>query len=84
MRNSVIEPYEEVANAIIIQAVTDYRAALRGEGYRHRSPEKIIKECESFFRSYYFSLLTKVSGEFIIEQVRKEAKNERNTHSTNS
>ena len=66
--------YQEIANAIVAQAATDYRNALAGEGYRHMSPARAASDCERFFRSSYFSMLTKVSGEYIIEQIQKEAR----------
>lgn len=70
------EWYQELANGIVLRAVEDYRKALDGNVYSknfgHKSPEYIIKECEKFFRSSYFRLLTKVSGEYLIEKLRQE------------
>lgn len=68
------DSYENLANAIVIQAVNDYRAALDGQGYDHKSPAVVIKEIEKFFRSSFFRMLTKVKGEYLIEQLRKEHK----------
>lgn len=68
--------YQELANGIVSQAVTDYRNALDGKVYSKNfgrtTPEYIIADCERFFRSKYFQLLTKVSGEYLIEKLRKE------------
>ena len=36
------------------------------------SSEYIIGECERFFRSKYFHLLTKVDGEYLIQKIRRE------------
>ena len=72
MQNGVIEPYQELANAIVLQTVTDYRRALAGISYCGKSPECVVAECERFFRSYYFTILTKVSGEYLIDKIRKE------------
>ena len=74
--------YQEVANAIVIQATKDYRNALAGRGYKSKSPEEVVRECEEFFRSDYYSRLTKVSGEYLIEQLRKEVKDERQSNPT--
>lgn len=65
--------YHELANAIILQAVSDYRNALDGISYdlRH-SPEKIIKDIEKFFRSDYFEILTRVKGEYLIDRLKQE------------
>lgn len=78
-----MNPYYELANAIIAKAVEDYRRALKGERVTHASPETTIKECEGFFRSDWYMILTKVSGELIIERVRREV-NGSNTHTANN
>ena len=57
-------PYENLANAIIVQAVKDYRQT--------RNPADRAT-LERFFRSEWFSILTKLDGEALIEQLRKEA-----------
>ena len=84
MRDCVIDPYQELYNAIILQAVTDYRKALIGDGYDNKSSEDVVMECERFFRSNYFALLTKVSGEYLIEKIRKEVEDERHSNSTDT
>ena len=78
--------YQDLANAIVLKAVEDYRNALDGNSYhRYKSPEDIIEECETFFRSSWFKILTKVNGKYLIEQLKKEhlenerSKNENNT-----
>ena len=83
------EPYkrdkwvDEVAGAIILQAAKDYRSALRGETVDHKAPEIMIKECEKFFRSEWFSLLTKLKGETLIRKLQEEYRDECNTRSAN-
>jgi hypothetical protein len=64
--------YRNLANAIILQAVKDYRDALNGISYDHHSPEKIIKDIEKFFHSSYFEVLTKVKGEYILDRLKQE------------
>ena len=64
----------DLANAIIIQAAKDYRAALRRQ---RRNPDseaarRVISEVERFFRSKWFTCLTEVKGEYLIERIRKE------------
>lgn len=66
-----LEPYYRLSNAVIEQAVKDYRMALRGYGTSGKSPEGIITDCEAFFRSELFMLMTNVDGETIIELVHK-------------
>ena len=57
------EPYHALINAIILQAVKDYRTALDDENTSG------IAECERFFRSDWFTFLTAVDGEIIIRQI---------------
>ncbi len=58
-----MNPYENLANAIILQAVKDYRL-------NDREPE--LQEIERFFRSGWFGVLSKVDPEYLIRQLRKE------------
>ncbi len=64
------EQYNELANAIVLQAVEDYREALWLRDTR------TISECERFFKSKWFIFLTNVKGEFLIEKLRAELKEE--------
>ena len=65
------DPYENLANAIIIQAAKDYRHALKVPG--KPGNVKKIEECERFFRSQWLRLLTAIDGEALVEELRKEA-----------
>lgn len=59
------ENYKELANAIVLQAVRDYRAALSKDNiYRVRALEK-------FFRSDWFKVLCELNGEMIIEKIKE-------------
>lgn len=60
--------YEELANAIILQAVKDYRLS---------DDELELKEIERFFRSGWFGVLSKVDPEFLIQSLQKEKQNDR-------
>lgn len=76
MRTVKIEQaYQNLANAIVIQAADDYRNALDGktyDRYNHTTPERIIKECKRFFHSSWYRMLTKIDGDFLIEQLDRE------------
>jgi hypothetical protein len=64
--------YENLANAIVLQAVKDYRAAKRtGNSGR-------IASIRRFFRSDWFGTLTDVDGEYLIRKLDKEAENDKN------
>lgn len=66
--------YEALANAIIIQAVKDFRAAYK----RHLiSPEdakanKDIREITRFFCSQYFEALSDLDGPALLHQLMRE------------
>ncbi len=62
-----VDPWEELANAIILQAVKDYRKALR-----EIASERTVTECEKFFRSQWFRVLTAIDGEMLIRKLREE------------
>ena len=72
-KNLAENPYERLANAIIVQASKDYMASLRKKkrNPRSASAEHDIKECERFFRSGWCQALTSVDGEYLIAKLRK-------------
>ena len=67
-------PYENIANAIILMAVKDYRSALKKLKKRpNYEPAKIIKnEVERFFRSDWYRELTSVDGNVLIKKLQAE------------
>ena len=77
----MMNPYKELANAIVEQAVDDYRRALRGMTCygSYTSSEKMVEDCENFFRSDYFHLLTDTDPELLITKLQEEYKNECNS-----
>lgn len=71
---SDITKYENLANAIILQAVKDYRVALKCLKVNPRNKTAIADkdEIERFFRSDWFSVLTSVDGEMLIRSLNME------------
>lgn len=69
-----ITKYEDLANAIILQAVDDYRDALaRLGGFPHdHGSQRSRAEIECFFRSKWFSVLTAIDPETLIQKLRSE------------
>ena len=57
-KNSNLNPYEELANAIVLQAVRDYREAVKklSRGRKNHDAQDTKEECLRFFRSKWFSL----------------------------
>lgn len=63
---------ENLCNAIILSAVNDYRKARCGERIAGKEPWWVIRECERFFLSEWFSILTKVDGKTLLEALKRE------------
>jgi len=61
--NSTVSPYEDLASAIILRAVKDYRRS-----YNSRELEDI----ERFFRSDWLGVLTNIDGKMLIRRLREE------------
>lgn len=62
------EPYRLLAGAIVLQAVKDYRKALKYDA------ETVKYECRRFFRSEWFKALTTIDGERLISELESEVR----------
>ena len=73
-KNLAKDPYERLANAIVLQAVSDYRVALKKIKAHPKNREAISEalEIEKFFRSGWYSILTDVDGEYLIRRLQDE------------
>jgi hypothetical protein len=73
-KNLAEDPYERLANAIVLQAVSDYRVALKKIKAHPKNREAIREalEIEKFFRSGWYSILTDVDGEYLIRRLQDE------------
>lgn len=68
------EPYEELANAIVLQAVKDYRDS-RKKLKRHPKNEaakNMLADCEEFFCSDRFGMFTKIDGKTLLRRLKEE------------
>jgi len=74
-----MSPYESLANAIVLNAVEDYREALRilSLNPNNNFAAGEIKNIEKFFRSGYFRILTKLDPEMLINRLNSERKEAR-------
>ena len=68
------DPYERLAEAIVVTAAKDYREAARKlkRKRNNKAALKEVKEIEGFFRSDWFRQLSALDGEYILEKLRKE------------
>ena len=70
----MIDNYNNLANAIILQAVKDYRKALRtfSMNPNNRSAQYERRRIEQFFRSSWFGVLTSIDPEMLIAKLKTE------------
>ena len=73
-----MNPYENLSNAIIEQAVKDYRDDLlflktyiSEDNYKYRKHLSSKVELEKFFHSGLFSTLTNLDGDYLMKRVQK-------------
>lgn len=69
-----LQPYEVLFNAVIMQAVRDYRDARRRLKRKpdDREASASMQEVTRFFHSDYFSLLTRLDGPSILQRLMEE------------
>jgi len=68
--------YEKLTNAIVSQAVKDYRKALKVLKKHPRNGTALYtkREVECFFRSDWYALLTSVDPEMLIRTLKEEVR----------
>ena len=66
--------YEALGNAVLLQAVKDYREAVHklSRGKKNTNAESTKQECERFFQSPYFNVFTQLDGKALLSQLEKE------------
>lgn len=69
-----LSPYEALGNAVVLQAVKDYREAVHklSRGKKNTNAESTKQECERFFQSPYFNVFTQLDGKVLLSQLEKE------------
>lgn len=73
MRNG----WDLLAEAIILQAVQDYRALGRGPIYYGHERQRVSdEEIQEFFYSKWFTFLSTLDGKYIFRMLKKERENE--------
>jgi hypothetical protein len=66
--------FERLGNAVVMQAVRDWRSATRT---LKRNPgnyeaKRLKEDCEQFFLSQYFNIYTDLDGRALLDKLRKE------------
>lgn len=74
MSRSGTDPYEALANAVVLQAVRDYRTAVKKIKRNRRNADagQIKKECERFFLSDHFNTFTEMDGRELLRKLERE------------
>lgn len=69
------DAYESLANAIVLQAVKDYRQARQKIKKRPRNEDvkAMLRDCESFFLSEWISYLTSIDGKVLLKKLQEES-----------
>ena len=67
-------PYENLANAIILRAVKDYRAAgmKLKRNPKNKDAKLMVEDCERFLCSDWFGQLTFVDGKMLLKKLQEE------------
>ena len=75
------EGCENLVIAIVRQALIDYRDALKAlkKNPNNIDEHRIKNECEIFFNSEYFTLLTNVDGAYLLKNIERMCKNAKKT-----
>ena len=68
------EPYKELAVAIILQAVKDYRSAARKykKGKDKDTNQATMDEIENFICSEWFGVLTDIEPKILLRKLKEE------------
>ena len=69
-----MDSYERLANAFVLQAAKDYRTALKRVARRPKDRDGLAtkNECERFFRSGWFGILTGIDPEMLMRKLQME------------
>lgn len=72
--HSLTDPWQSLADAIVIQTAKDYRKLLGRLRINpnNASAKAELAKIERFFRSGWYDSLTSVSGELIIRKLKEE------------
>ena len=69
-----MDSYQALGNAVVLQAVKDYRDAVKklSRGKTNHAAEQTKKECERFFQSSHFNVFTELEGNMILSKLEQE------------
>ena len=70
----MMDPYEDLAIAIVKQAAKDYQDALQklARNKNNENAKRMKEEVERFFTSDWYSELTDLNGAFLMRKIQEE------------
>lgn len=71
-----MNPYENLANAIVVKAAEDYRGSLRVLRCHPDDRNALIEQrrLEAFFRSGWFGTLTNLDGSMLMRKIKSDTR----------
>ena len=74
MKSENTEPYQNLASAIVLCAVRDYRQVLRRLKRKPHNKDAAAERdsIEEFFHSEWFAILTEMDPDYLIDRLNKE------------
>ena len=67
-----MENYKMLGEAIVVQAAEDYREAYR----EYLKALSTIEECEDFFKSDWYAMMTNLDPDLLIKKLKEEVESE--------
>ena len=69
-----MDPYRRLAEAIVLATVNEYRQALKRLCKYQKDTAAIAEKdnCEKFFHSNWYGMLTRVDGDMLIRKLQEE------------
>lgn len=73
-----LDPYEALANAVVLQAVKDWRESAKkvSRGRRNINAQAMKDECERFFTLSYFNTFTELDGNMLLMKLKQEVEDD--------
>jgi hypothetical protein len=74
-----MSPYKKLATEIVMQAITDFRKDIKIVKGGKRKKDAALKDMQDileFFKSDWFTVLTDLSPDLVIDKLKEEASND--------
>ena len=77
-KGTVLTPHEQLANAIILQAVRDFRVSYSAikKNPNDLEAQNMLREVRAFFRGGWICVLTKLDGAGLLDSIEREMEQE--------